>query len=183
MSSKINFDSGWGLEECLDVQMVHTMAPYANIMVVEAASASISALNSAIIYAVNNGANIINMSYGTPEFITQNIYNTVYTNKQVCYLASAGDTTATVEIPSAYPNVMSVGGTSLYLDGSGNRTTPETTWSNGGCGVSKYVNRPTYQNVLSVTKRNCCDISLDANPATGVIVYYSNKLYNNIFKN
>ena len=87
MASRISFNSGWALEECLDVQMVHTMAPYANIMVVEAASASISALNSAIIYAVNNGANIITMSYGASEFIGQNIYNTVYTNKQVCYLA------------------------------------------------------------------------------------------------
>ena len=116
MASRISFNSGWALEECLDVQMVHTMAPYARIMVVEATSASFVALNNAVTYAVNNGANIITMSYGASEFSGQNLYNTVYTNNQVCYLASSGDSTATVEVPSSYPNVMSVGGTSLYLD-------------------------------------------------------------------
>ena len=61
MASRISFNSGWALEECLDVQMVHTMAPYARIMVVEATSNSFLALNNAVTYAVNNGANIVTM--------------------------------------------------------------------------------------------------------------------------
>lgn len=176
MSSSISYDEGWAFEECLDVQMVHAIAPYAKIMVVEAVSNSFNNLNNAVTWAGNNGANIISMSYGSREFNSQNIYSNIYNNPNICYLASSGDLSAIVEVPSSYQNVMSIGGTSLYLDASGVRI-QETTWSNGGCGISLYVNKPSYQSDLSGNKRYCCDLSLVGNPSTGVLTYFSGNWY------
>ena len=179
MANNIRTNSGWALEECLDVQMVHSIAPRAKIMVVEARSNSFTDLNAAVSYANNNGANIISMSYGANEFSSQNIYASVYNNNRKCYVASAGDTAATVEVPSCFANVLSIGGTTLNLDACGNRIS-ESTWNNGGCGISRYIAKPTYQNDVSgitTNFRNCCDISLVANPNTGVYVYYAGSWY------
>ena len=179
MATSVSFNSGWALEECLDIQMIHSMAPKAKIMVVEAISSSFVDLNAAVSYANNNGANIISMSYGGGEFSSESLYATVYNRTNVCYVASAGDTAAVVEVPSCFSNVLCVGGTTLNLDACGNRIS-ESTWNNGGCGISRYIQKPNYQqNVSGITAnfRYCCDISLIANPNTGVYVYYAGNWY------
>lgn len=172
-------NSGWALEECLDVQMVHSIAPYATILVVEASSNSFSSLNAAIVAANNAGADIISMSYGAGEFSTELATGSGFSKANCCYVASSGDTAAVVEYPSVHPNVLSVGGTSLTVDASGNRLS-ETTWNGGGCGYSVYINKPVYQNTitnLTGTKRTCCDLSFVANPSTGVYCYYNGSWY------
>lgn len=173
------YNAGWALEECLDVQQVHAMAPYAKIMVVEAKSALLADIFTAINYANRNGANVISMSFGIVEFSRQINYLSYFNNKSICYVASSGDTAARIEFPSSSPNVLSVGGTTLELDASGNRIN-EVTWNSGGCGISAYINKPSYQTGISTitgTKRTCCDISLVANPDTGVYTYFNNSWY------
>lgn len=175
----VTYDEGWALEECLDVQQVHAIAPYAKIMVVEARSASVQDIFAAINYANKNGANIISMSFGITEFSQEVNYLTYFNNTSICYVASSGDTAAKIEFPSSSPNVLSVGGTTLQLDASGNRVS-EVTWNSGGCGISTYINKPTYQTGISTitgTKRTCCDLSLVANPDTGVYTYFNNTWY------
>jgi subtilase family serine protease len=172
-------NSGWALEECLDVQMIHSIAPYATILVVEARSASLSDLNAAITAANNAGADIISMSYGASEFSTELSTGSVFSRANTCYVASSGDTAAVVEFPSCHPNVLSVGGTTLTLDVNGNRAS-ETTWNGGGCGYSQYISKPSYQNGITNlvgTHRACADLSFVANPLSGVYVYYSGSWY------
>ena len=61
------------------------------------------------------------------------------------FVASSGDTGAPTSYPSASPNVVSVGGTTLNLDASGNWIS-ETGWSGSGGGISAFEAQPSYQN-------------------------------------
>ena len=78
-----------------------------------------------------------------------------------------------VEWPAASPYVTGVGGTSLYLDSNGNRSS-ETGWSGSGGGNSVYYSQPSFQvGWQSASGRGVPDVSLVADPNTGVKVYDS----------
>ena len=178
-------DSGWAVEECLDVQMIKTFAPYANIVVVEARSSSLTDLFTAIQFANNlsiktqsnpNPVNIISMSFGGGEFSTESTYASYFNATNVCYVASSGDSAAIVEFPSCLSTVLCVSGTTIESQGSSVIT---TTWNGAGCGVSKYIAKPTFQSTVNVSnnKRTCGDISLVANPNSGVTICYNGQFY------
>jgi subtilase family serine protease len=173
MSRRIANSTSWGLEESLDVEWAHAIAPQANITLVEATSASNSALFSAINWATTNGAHIVSMSWGGGDSSGNNSFDSYFNHTGVSYVASAGDTGGVVEYPSASPYVLSVGGTSLPLDANGNRTGAETAWSSGGGGASIAESEPTYQKNygISLSGRGTPDVSYDADPNTGVYVY------------
>ena len=62
------FNSGWASETTLDVEWAHSVAPGANIALVEALTNSFDDLDAAILFAVdNNLGNVISNSYGTEE--------------------------------------------------------------------------------------------------------------------
>ena len=96
------------------------------------------------------------------------------------YFVSSGDNGLPAEWPSASPNVISVGGTTLNFSGS--VLTSETGWSSGGGGCSAYETATAAQAVFSTYaqvncggKRATPDVSLDADPASGVSVYDSTR--------
>ena len=62
---------GWELEESLDVEWAHAMAPGATIMLVEASSADGTDLLSAVQYAAAH-ANVVSISWGGNEFSGEN---------------------------------------------------------------------------------------------------------------
>jgi len=168
--------SGWDAEICLDTQWAHAICPYAKISVVEAASASLTDLLIAIQVANSLSPHIISMSWGGSEFsqVTSPFLNVF--NSNILYIASSGDT-ATVEWPASNPNVLCVGGTSLYVNSSGNYQ-QETTWNYSGCGYSRYFPIPSYQqkNLKTTSKyRATVDISSVGNPYTGCYVYFNGK--------
>jgi kumamolisin len=79
--------------------------------------------------------------------------------------------------PSASPWVVSAGGTTINRDASGNFT-GESVWysppNGGGGGPSQYEPIPTWQmslNYLLRGQRGTPDLSIEANPASGVGVY------------
>jgi subtilase family serine protease len=169
------------LEEALDIEWAHAMAPNAKIFLIEAASNSLYDLTWAEAWAgyyvdINGGGQVSN-SWGSGEFSTETSYDYFFNNysgnyKPVVYLASSGDG-GTVEYPSASPFVVSVGGTTINRDASGNFLS-ETCWTGTGRGVSTVEAIPSYQSSiggLSGTKRSTTDISFDADPASGVWVY------------
>ncbi len=115
----------------------------------------------------------------------------------VSIFASAGDSGAsnvddnnktypfpTVIFPASSPYVTAVGGTSLFADTHGNYN-HETVWDNKigatGGGISKLFKEPKYQrdnlsdsaNSTLKKHRGIPDISLNADPDTGVLVYLS----------
>ncbi len=169
-------DSGWSSEEALDVEWAHAAAPGAKILVVEANSANTTDLITAINAAKSNpNVSVVSMSWGTSEFRSETIYDSVFTtpvgHTGITYLASAGDSGAGAEWPASSPNVIGVGGTSLVVGASGARAS-ETAWAGSGGGISRYEAEPSYQkSVQSTGLRTSPDVSLDADPNTGVSVY------------
>ncbi len=178
MASRIRTDSGWALEISLDVQWAHAIAPNAKILLVEARSARLTDLLAAVDYARNRPDVVaISMSWGASEFSSESAYDSYLTSAYgAIFFASSGDSGAGVIWPSASPNVVAVGGTTLTLsDGS----VSETAWSGSGGGLSVYEAEPSYQTTYGVSgtsgKRAVPDVSYDANPNTGVSVYDSTR--------
>ena len=171
-------NSGWALEISLDVQWAHAIAPGAKVLLVEASSNSFSNLLKAEDYARTH-AQYVSNSWGGSESPLEKMYDSHFVQSGVSFFVSAGDAGLPAEYPSSSPNVISVGGTTLHLDGSGH-VTSETGWSDGGGGCSRYE-KPTaaqaaysgYAQVNCKGKRATPDVSLDADPASGVAVYDS----------
>ncbi|HYR59037.1 MAG TPA: S8 family serine peptidase, partial [Chthoniobacteraceae bacterium] len=121
-------NSGWALETSLDVEWAHAVAPGATIALVVAKSARLGDLLSAVDYAASLGAKQISMSWGSSEFSSEASYDSHFNKAGSTFIASSGDNGAGVSWPAASPYVVSVGGTALLLDGSGN-VSSETAWS------------------------------------------------------
>jgi subtilase family serine protease len=157
----------------MDVEWAHAIAPDAKILLVVAPSASITDLLAAIDYATSHGAQVVSNSWGGSEFSSESSYNSHFSHPGVTYFASSGDSGAGVSWPASSPYVVSVGGTTLNVDPSGNYLS-ESAWSGSGGGLSAYVSRPAYQDVVSQlvgASRGNPDIAFDADPNTGVAVY------------
>lgn len=174
------YNAGWAQESTLDVQWAHAIAPGAHILLVEAKSNSFSDLLGAVDYARSQpGVSVVSMSWGSTEFSSETSYDYHFTTPAghagVSFVASAGDTGAVTSYPAASPNVLSVGGTTLTTTGSAGTYNGETTWTSSGGGISAYEAKPSYQSSVtqSSTKRTTPDVSLVANPSTGVAVYFT----------
>jgi len=170
-------NAGWALEISLDVQWAHAIAPSAKILLVEASSNSFANLLAAEDYAKTH-AQYVSNSWGSSEFSGEASYDSRFVQSGVSFFVSAGDAGLPAEYPSASPNVISVGGTTLHF--SGGKFTGETGWSSGGGGCSVYETATSdqsgfsqYAQVNCGGKRATPDVSLDADPASGVSVYDS----------
>ena len=172
--------TGWDIEESLDIEWAHAMAPSAKLYLVEAQSNSFRNLLCAITVASNlvaaAGGGEVSMSWGSGEFPAETSFDSVFTTPNVVYFASSGDGPG-VSYPSASPSVVSVGGTSLSFDPMTGNFIGENTWQDTGGGASRFESRPSYQdrNIAPIVglRRGTPDISSDANPSTGVWVWDS----------
>jgi hypothetical protein len=181
-AGKPRSNCGWAQEAALDIEWSHAMAPYAQIILVEAASNSISSLMDAVQVASNlvasAGGGQVSMSWGSSEFSTQATYDSYFTGSGVTYFASSGDSGGKVIWPSTSPNVISAGGTTVNRDSDGDFS-GESAWSSAGGGPSKYEPVPDYQSAIYSLaqllngRRGTPDFSFDSNPSTGVSVYDS----------
>lgn len=171
-------NTGWAGEISLDVEWAHAVAPAANILLVEAASSSLSNLFTAVDYAARQpGVAAVSMSWGGGEFSGESSYDSNFVtpagHSGVVFLASSGDYGAPVSYPAASPNVVSVGGTTLSVDSQGNYL-GESGWGGSGGGVSGYEAQPAYQAGVvtqTTTRRANPDVAYDADPNTGFSVY------------
>jgi subtilase family serine protease len=150
--------AGWAEETSLDVQWAHSIAPGANLLLVETPVSETEGVQGfpEIVAAENfvinhNLGDVISQSFGA----TENTFPSVAALLQlrsairnafvhhVTVLGSSGDTGATDfklnltdlythrvnSWPSSDPLVTSVGGTQLHLDAKGNRTAPDNVWN------------------------------------------------------
>ena len=168
-------DSGWAGEIALDVEWAHAIAPGANILLVEANSASLSNLLAAVDYARNQpGVSVISMSWGASEFSGEASYDSHFTtpagHTPITFIAASGDGGAGAMWPAVSTNVIGVGGTTLNQ--SSGTYISETAWSGSGGAYSRYIVEPSYQtSVQSTGRRGSPDVAYDANPNTGFAVY------------
>jgi subtilase family serine protease len=172
-------NSGWALEISLDVQWAHAIAPGAQILLVEASSNSLANLLAAEDYAKAH-AQYVSNSWSGGEFSGESGYDSHFVQSGVSFFFSSGDSGTPAEYPSASPNVISVGGTTLnFRNGA---FVSETGWSGSGGGCSAYeratsaqTSFATFPQVGCGTSRGTPDVSLDADPASGVSVYDSTR--------
>jgi subtilase family serine protease len=161
-------------------------------------------------YAVKNHlGNIISQSFGASEVTLvkdplgsqeiqkwDSFFKQATTQQGITFFASSGDNGATdymdlqatklspdrtTSFPTDDPWVTSVGGTTLYRNGS---SFQETVWNRGGGasggGFSSFFATPSYQQTLPPTvqtqlqnRRGVPDVAGDADPATGLAFYIS----------
>ncbi|MGW7240602.1 S53 family peptidase [Streptomyces sp. NPDC054804] len=171
-------DAGWSEEISLDLDMASAICPNCKILLVEATSATMANLGTAVNEAVTLGAKFVSNSYGGSESSSDTSYDSSYFNHTgVAITVSAGDEGYGAEYPAASKYVTSVGGTKLATS-STTRGWTETVWKTSstegtGSGCSAYDAKPTWQTDTSCTKRMISDVSAVADPATGVSVYDS----------
>ena len=168
----------WELESHADTQWVYAVSPASRIICVLARDARIESLFSAVDTAINLGADVISMSWGSPEFYGQSEYTERMKNSGRVFVASAGDSGGEVLFPSSSDAVVSVGGTVLHRLRSGS-VFARTAWINGGGGPSKITPMPSWQRIFSgITElsgeyRASPDIALNAGETPGYYVYYN----------
>ncbi|HEY3481748.1 MAG TPA: hypothetical protein VGL02_22855, partial [Streptomyces sp.] len=169
-------DSGWAGEISLDLDMVSAVCPQCHILLVEATSASMDDLGTAVNQAVSQGAKYVSNSYGGSEDSSDTTADTQYFNHPgVAITVSAGDSGYGAEYPAASKYVTSVGGTALTR-ASNARGWSESVWNTSstegtGSGCSAYDAKPTWQTAATQCSRKAnADVSAVADPRTGVAV-------------
>ena len=169
----------WEVEESLDIEWVHAMAPQANIILVEASSdMDYDLIQKAVRWATfQSSVTAVSMSFAGTEFSAETSYDSYFLTPNghagITFFSSAGDAGEPAGYPAFSPNVVGVGGTALTLDGNGNYVS-ESGWSHTGGGISLYENQPSYQSGVvtqSTARRTAPDVAMDA--TTGVAVYDS----------
>ncbi len=189
-------ESTWEGEESLDIEWAHVIAPDAAIVLVECNSDGNDLYTGVLAARQLPNVSVISMSWGGDEYASETSDDTTYFttpagHQGITFVASAGDNgiyepgdasdTVAPEYPAASPNVVSVGGTSLFP--SGDAYGSETGWGNGalsstagggGGGVSAYESAPAYQTFVTGDIgggfRTYPDVAMLADPATGVSI-------------
>ena len=169
--------NGWAGEISLDVQIVHAMCQNCNILLIEATSASDNDLITAADgRAYLMGANVVSNSWGGSEDSSETSEDSAFNHPGVPYVFSTGDDGYGVQYPAASPNVTAVGGTSLLVN-TDYTYNSETAWSGAGSGCSSYEPKPSFQHDTDCSKRTVADVSADADPNTGALIYYNGSTY------
>ncbi len=177
-------DAFTAIETTLDVEYAHVIAPDATINLVLVPWVSVTDIQKAVAFVVdNNLGDVLSQSYGLSETsldltFVQAVHQSFVqaTKKRITLFAASGDTGAAVVeesminrarvqivygqgvlYPASDPLMMSVGGTTLYVNSEG-QYMAETAWNNSssssplathndtGGGFSDLFPQPAYQN-------------------------------------
>ena len=180
-------DVNSSVEVTLVIEIIAAIVPSATINVYFAQNTDASFYN-AISKAINDNCNVISISWGAPEIYFTNASKTSYNLlfkqaalKKITILAAAGDNGNTdgvsglnIDFPSSSPYVLACGGTSL--SSKNNTIISEIVWNNNnghatGGGISNFFSKPSYQSNIPYNMRCTPDISADADPNTGYLIY------------
>jgi subtilase family serine protease len=180
-------DSGWALEEALDIEWAHVMAPNARIYLVEACSESnvdlfyAEALAARLVAAAGGGD--ISNSWSEGEFSGETSYDHYFLSSQysqvanITFFAAAGDSGCGATYPSSSPWVVSAGGSTVNRDTNGNFMS-ESCWDGSGGGTSSVegwgntgVSADFQYPLFGRANRATPDLAFDSDPVSGVYVY------------
>lgn len=165
-------DAGWAEEESLDLDAASAVAPAAHLILVEANSASMVNLGTAVNEAVALGATSVDLPFGASESSTDLSYDSTYFNHPGVALSSpGGDIGFGVAYPAASQYVTAVGGTGVTAAPGTKRGYTEYALGGGG-GCSGYEPKPTWQtDSFCTTRRTLVDVAAYADPTIGFAVY------------
>ena len=159
--------SDWEVEEALDIEWAHAMAPQAKLYLVESVQVNTDPTWGAVKLAAKlvaaAGGGVVSMSWGDPEVKSERSWDKFFTTPGVVYLAASGDSGIGVSIyPGSSPNVVSVGGTRFSRDRNG--LFVREVYGGGGGNISPYEPIPSYQSgIASIvgTHRGYPDVASD----------------------
>jgi subtilase family serine protease len=163
-------DSGWDVEQALDVDAVSAACPDCKIVMLQGAAATFADLETAEDTAAGlPGVVAISNSYVGGDMHN----NAAYDHKNVAVVAGTGDGGFEGGLfPANNTHVVAVGGTSVFRDGS-TRGYHETAWggSGSGCGVNRV---PKWQTRVDTTcpGKATSDVSAAADPNNGGLNIY-----------
>jgi subtilase family serine protease len=164
---------GWSTEISLDVEIARAICQNCRIELFEADSASFHDLMVAVNTAADRGAEVISNSYGAYGYDCGP--RASYNHPGIAITVSAGDNGYGVACPANLNTVVSVGGTSLTLNGD-NSYNSETVWSGSGSGCSTANTAQSWQSGnanwpgIACSGRGMNDVSADADPNTGAAI-------------
>jgi subtilase family serine protease len=161
--------SDWVVEEALDIEWAHAMAPQAKLFLVESVQVNTDPTWGAVTLAAKlvaqAGGGVVSMSWGDPEVKQEHNWDKYFTTPGVVYFAASGDSGIGVSIyPGASPNVVSVGGTYFNRDRNGNFVNEVYYTGGGGGNISPYEPIPSYQSGIAGivgTHRGYPDVAAD----------------------
>jgi kumamolisin len=181
-------------EDMLDLDVLIGLNP--NLAGIRMYIDSKDSFQTALLDALNDMAEddlckVISISYGQSEsdqgtsaIAAENTALVQLKAQGQTVFASSGDSGAdnlNVSDPASQPNITAVGGTTMNTVKAGGAWASETTWSDGGGGISAVWSIPSFQVVNGVsvaaanggssTFRNVPDVAADANPDTGYSIY------------
>lgn len=182
----------WGIEDRIDIEWAHALAPGATILDVLTAS-GMTSLMSAVGYVVNHSlADIVSMSFAVPATNASwndQAFGPVLESaaaKNITLLAASGDCgmyggalRPTTEYPALSPWVTAVGGTQLRVNASGDRVGE---WAWNGTGTAPCFNRggsgggfgpgtrPGWQTAVNGSLRGVPDVAADAYPDNDLVL-------------
>ena len=182
----------WDGEAALDEDMASAACPECHILMVEGTTELPADLGDSVNTAAKLGATEISNSYAYPERLLRYCgltgctrYDKDYEHPGAMIFAAAGDSGyedtysfigLQTNFPASSPNVVAVGGTSLYKDAGSPRGWRETVWNEPelfigtGSGCSKHEPKPSWQKDEGCTMRTDDDVAADAAVETGVSV-------------
>jgi kumamolisin len=161
--------SDWIVEEALDIEWAHAMAPKAKLFLVESVQVNTdptwAAVKLAAKLVAKAGGGVVSMSWGDPEVKQEVNWDKYFTKPGVVYFAASGDSGLGVSIyPGASPNVISVGGTYFNRDRTGKFVNEVYYTGGGGGNLSPYEPTPSYQSGVTGivgTHRGYPDVASD----------------------
>jgi subtilase family serine protease len=172
-SSLPRFNAGWAGEQALDLDAVSATCPDCRIVLVQASSASLTNLGTAVNTAARQpGVVAISNSYGGGD-LADSSYGRYYNHSGIAVTASTGDNGYQGgSFPASSHYVTAVGGTSLVKDSSA-RGWHESAWNGAGSGCTTLNAAPSGQTsaMTACSGRAIADVSAVADPATGLATY------------
>ncbi len=163
----------WAGEISTDLDAVSAVCPNCKILLVESNDSYSNNLDAAVDAAVSLGANVVTMSYGSPEYSGETAEDIHFNHPGVVFVAAAGDSGYGTQYPAASPYVTAVGGTRL-VTASNARGWTETVWPGTGSGCSLYEPKPSWQTDSGCSKRTMNDVAADGDQTTGIAFYFTN---------
>ena len=188
-TSNLPTRTDWIDEITLDVQTAHALCQNCKILLVEASSSSISDLAAATRTAAAMHPTVISLSWGGAENSSSENYASSFNYTGIPVIAASGDSgynvnlvgSTGVSFPASLPSVVAAGGTTLTVN-SDDTYNSESIWNGTGSGCASIslaslnqTSLPTWSQTGCGTKRAVVDMSADADPSTGVGIYFSNE--------
>jgi subtilase family serine protease len=173
-------NSGWDVEQALDVDAVSAACPDCHILVVQSkTNGGYNMMMAANTAALTKGVAAVSNSYTAAH---DRRHQNAYYHRGIAIVAATGDSGFQGgAYPASDTHVVAVGGTSVTRDGS-KRGYSETAWSGAGSGCSKVSQQPRWQEKLDTgcQTKAMSDVSAAADPNNGGLTICLNGAFSQV---